>query len=121
MRRDRRIGRKVLLADRLSHALDRSSKRPSIVPSRFRSIPRKAAFGVAAGVLVLGLTGTALIHHFSTQAAAAQKVAATKEQQRLEAKSRAADACRRNKAEQKADQLGKVTYDELYDYDECDR
>lgn len=58
---------------------------------------------------------------YNDQVAAAQKVQATEQQRILKANSAEADACRRKKVEQKADQLGKITYDQMYDGNECDR
>lgn len=72
-------------------------------------------------LIIVGAIGIGGAQYFTSRAAAAERAAATVRQDKLAAKSMAAEACRRKKAEQKADLIGKVTYDELYDYDECDK
>ncbi len=119
--RNRRIGRKALQADRLHKALappvskkhKRSWQMPSVRPKVLI-----AAFIALACIGTLGLIG---LQRYNSQANVAQKAAATKQLIELKARSSAADACRREKAAQKADLIGKITYDELYDYGECDK
>lgn len=117
--RDRRIGRKVLLADRLSHVMGTSiKKRPIVSWSTLRRPRVVAAF---AGAVVVVAVVSSVAHMYTTQAAATQKAEETKQQQLLRQKSIAADKCRQQKASQKAELIGKVTYDELYDKNECDK
>ena len=119
--RRRQIGRKVLQADHLNHALN-AGKRRSVVPNwKFLlARPRRTA---AAGLVVVlvGAVGFGLMSAYQSQATTAQKAAVIQQQNTIRSKSAAAEVCRRQKAEQKADLIGKVTYDELYDYDECDK
>jgi hypothetical protein len=70
---------------------------------------------------VLGALGVTVLHSYSTRLADEQKNEAAKQIASQKERAAKADACRRAKAEQKADLIGKVTYDELYDNDECDR
>ncbi len=118
--RSRRIGRKALQGDRLARALSASQqarpKRSLHLPLRPRAIAITAAVVISIGVL--GFAGS---QFYLAQAATAQKAAAVERQSKAKASSLAADACRRKKVEQKADQIGKLTYDELYDYNECDK
>ena len=72
-------------------------------------------------VALVGMLSFTGYQFYVAKAEAAQKAAATEKQTKLAKKSIAAEACRRKKAEQKADLIGKVTYDQLYDYDECDK
>jgi len=117
----RRIGRKALLADRLSHAVgNKKDDDLSAKIKRLLSNPKKAALVGSAIVIVvsLALTGTKLVND---QVATAQSIQAATTQRVLKQKSEAADACRRQKFEQKAELVGKVTYDEMYDGNACDR
>lgn len=119
--RHRRIGRKVLQADRLARALGTAKHKKTRNVWRAPSLrPKVIALicVIAIGVGALGFGGS---QFYFAQVDKTQKAAAIEQQSKLEAKSIAADACRRKKAEQKADQLGKITYDELYDYGECEK
>lgn len=119
--RHRQIGRKVLLADRLSHALGSTeSKKANHLLGFLKRRPKTIALTCAV-VACAGILGLTTVQFYTTKAEAAQKAAATEKQAKLAKKSIAAEACRRKKAEQKADLIGKVTYDQLYDYDECDK
>lgn len=119
--RHRKIGRKVLLADRLSKALDDSASKNSM--SKLRIIPIRPKFIalLCIMIIIVGAIGIGGAQYFTSKAASAQKAADAARQEKKAAKSLAAEACRRKKAEQKADLIGKVTYDELYDYDACDK
>lgn len=117
----RRIGKKVLMADRLSHALELSRNNKSGWRSILPAINPKLAIGICAGILLIGALGFNGIKFFSNQQAMAEKTAATAKQERLAEQSRAASECRQKKAAAKSDQIGKVTYDQLYDGDSCDR
>lgn len=119
--RHRQIGRKVLQADRLSRALvDNKNKKPTFV-DRFSSVQRKTVIIVGLVIIGVGVLGFGGASMYFGQVAVSQKAAAVKQQAKSEKKSVEADACRRAKAAQKADLIGKVTYDELYDGDECDK
>ncbi len=119
--RQRQIGRKVLLADRLSHSL--KATQPTKVKQLLGLLqqrPKTIAL-LCLSVALVGMLSFTGYQFYVAKAEAAQKAAATEKQTKLAKKSIAAEACRRKKAEQKADLIGKVTYDQLYDYDECDK
>ena len=109
--RHRRIGRKVLLADRISRAMDSGSSNRWISLKSFFT-PKRIMLTTSCLLLVavLGFSGARM---YNDQVAAAQKIQATEQQRILKANSAEADACRRKKVEQKADQLGKITYDQM--------
>jgi len=119
--RHRKIGRKVLLADRLSNALNDSKIDKSTRIWHFIPLRPKLIALLCLMIIIVGAIGIGGAQYFNSKAEAAQKAATAERQHKLAAKSLAAEACRRKKAEQKADLIGKVTYDELYDYDECDK
>ena len=115
--RRRQIGRKVLQADRLSQALSSTPKRSRKNIRFTRFIQPKFAAALSVAVIGFAVIGFGAVQFYAGQRLAAQDTASKQER----AKSISADACRRQKAEQKADLIGKVTYDELYDGDECDK
>lgn len=119
--RHRRIGRKVMLADRLHHALEKPRQnRIKATWAFLRSRPRRTAAVCILLIAVLAL-GAGGVQYYQAKALASQKAAAAIQQQKITAKSLAAEACRQEKAKQKADQLGKITYDQLYDGNECNK
>lgn len=117
--RHRRIGRKVLLADRLARSLNRSAS-PA---GRWDWLKRNKRYAVAAsiGLFVVVTVGVSVTQFYSNQTAASEKIATEKLEAETRQKDIAADACRQKKAQDKADLIGKVTYDELYDGNECDK
>jgi hypothetical protein len=119
--RHRRIGKKVLLADRLARALNPTSHVPAKRSLSLPPLNRKLLTISFIAVALVGTLGFGGSQFYLAKATAAQEAAAAKMQAAQQIKSRAADACRREKVRQKADLIGKVTYDELYDYDECDK
>lgn len=119
--RDRRIGRKVLQADRLARALGASKHKKAGRTWRMPHLKPKLIAVICAITIAVSAFGYAGSQYYLAQKAATQKTAAAKQDAQLQAESVAADACRRKKAEQKADQIGKITYDELYDYGECEK
>lgn len=119
--RHRRIGRKVLQADRLARALSATKPKKTKLLWPMSSLRPKVIALVCAIVIGVGAIGFTGSQVYFAQVDKTQKAAAAERQSKLEAKSIAADACRREKAEQKADQIGKITYDELYDYGECEK
>ena len=116
--RTRRIGRKVLQADRIARLL----KKPEAAPKRTWPLPAlKPKTYALTGVMLLIVTliGIGGSRIYLVQVAAAQKIEIEKQQKIAEFNSKEADACRRKKTEEKAELVGKVTFDELYDYNEC--
>jgi hypothetical protein len=117
----RRIGRKALQADHLSHAIEKNS---SSNGNSWLSLPSWQPKIIAAVCVVIvggSLLGFMGMQAYLSNISASQKVSAAVQQSKLKAKSIAIDACHRKKAAEKADQIGKITYDELYDHDECDK
>ena len=119
--RNRRLGRKTLQADKLSSVLAKSQPKQNQL-SRLLKVPSaRTALAITAGVVVLLSVGAVAYSMHSDQVATAEKKAAAIQNVKLKAKSDAADACRRQKAQEKSELIGKVTYDELYDYGACDK
>lgn len=119
--RHRRIGRRVLLAHRLNPASKPAKQnRIAALKSRIKARPKTSAL-LAVGFLALCVLATGGAHLYSTTTAAAEKAATEKRYAAEKRDSLAADACRRKKFEEKADLLGKITFDELYDNNECDK
>lgn len=118
---NRQIGRKVLLADRLHHALNANSRTKSRFPWRLPALRPKFIALACIVVVAIGTSGFMATQFYLSKVAAEQKAAAAKQQNEQKAKSIAAEACRQKKAEQKASLIGKVTYDELYDHDACNK
>lgn len=75
---------------------------------------------IGAACVVLLISGTGYYFYDREQ----DKIRAIDEQEQLQRDQEAekiASECRRQKAVEKADQIGLLTYDQLYDYDECDK
>lgn len=120
--RHRQIGRKVLLADRLARVSkpQQSSSPLKKFTTLLTSNPKRVRM-VSAGLVLLfvvaGIGGTFI----SGSIASARDAEQQKQYKEQKQKSAAADACRRQKVEQNPDLVGKVTYDELYNYGECEQ
>ena len=118
--RNRRIGRKVLAADRLAQAVSTSTAKKTHKDWHKTFLRSKLVVTALVCVVAFGILGWIASQAYFAQQASVQKA----ENQRLADQERAkavkADECRRAKLEQKADLIGKITYDELYDYGECD-
>jgi hypothetical protein len=119
--RHRRIGRKVLLADRLARAVAPNTQKRRSNDWRVIFAKPKLAASIVIGVLVVGALGFTGIQAYSAQQAETRQAEATEQFALQKEKAAEADACRRAKLEQKADLVGKVTYDELYDGNECNK
>jgi len=119
--RNKRIGRKVLLADRLAYSLSVNTQNKTRM--RWRAVLARPKIIAAAslGILVLGTLGFIGVGFYSAQLADIRETEAARQLSLDKEEAAKADACRRAKLEQKADLVGKVTYDELYDGDECDK
>ena len=119
--RQRRVGKKALQSDRISKALGMPvPAKPKGVLHRFNMRPRTVAIS-AAVVLVVLVAGTIGSKILVDQAAAAEKVQLAEQQKITKRKDDAARACRLEKATQKSDLIGRVTFDELYDKNECNK
>lgn len=118
--RHRRIGRKVLLADKLAHVTKVSAQKSRNNDWRTIFAKPKLAAAVLGGVIAVGVIGFAGMQTYASQQAKAEQAEATAQFTLQKEKAAKADACRRAKLEQKSELIGKVTYDELYDGNECD-
>ena len=120
--RHRKVGRKVLSADRLNRALETKNKKTMFSwLRRVQSIRPRTIALVCTAILVVSAVTFGGIQVYLGQVADSEKAAAAARRDELEAKRVAADACRRKKLEEKADQIGTITYDELYNHGECDK
>lgn len=119
--RHRRIGRKALQADKITTRLLGIEQKKAKKVWRLPTFKRRVVAAACALVIVVSAVTLTGVRHYNAQASASQQAWASKQQIELKEKSVAADACRREKAAKKADLIGKITYDELYDYGECDR
>jgi uncharacterized protein HemX len=117
----RQIGRKVLKADHLAHVLSVRSKQPARRTFRLPALKPKMIAAVVAAVILVTALGIGGAQFYFSKTAETQKIAAAKLQTKLEAKSIASEACRQQKLAEKADQIGKITYAELYDGNACDK
>ena len=120
--RHRKIGRRVIRADHLNRALETKNKKTML--SWLRHVPSIRPRTIAlTGMAILVVTAATFggLQIYLGQVAASEKAATAERQDELEAKRVAADACRRQKLEEKADQIGTITYDELYNHGECDK
>ena len=119
--RHRKIGKKVLFADRLSHAMRPRKSRLESFKDRLPTLSRKQVIVMGVAVVVISSAALGAVRAYTSYAEAKQREVVKQQEVLLKAKSAAADACRREKAQQKAELIGKVTYDELYDYGACDK
>ena len=118
--RSRRIGRKVLHADRLAKALGTTRPKQAKSFRRYLTLKPKVTVLATIAVIFLGSLSFGGLQFYATQNTKAQKAQIAEQLKKEKVDSEKADACRRQKAQEKADQIGKVTFDELYDYGECD-
>jgi hypothetical protein len=119
--RQRQIGRKVLQADRLATVITRTAGNQQKKSWRMPTVRPRIIGAICAALIVIGVTSFIGLQSYMGKVAATQKITAEKQQRVLEAKGIAADACRRKKVEEKAALIGKITYDELYDHNSCDK
>lgn len=123
----KRFGQKAVSCGRVQTALEaRMPKAATKKPKRKLRRPtfhmpvlsrlQIAIIGAACVVLVVSGVG----YYFYEQEQSKQRAIA--EEARLEREQeieKRANECRKQKAIEKADQIGLLTYDQLYDYDEC--
>jgi hypothetical protein len=119
--RNRRIGRKVLAADRLAHALNTSTEKKTRKDWRKTFLRSKLVVTALVCVVAFSILGWIASQAYFAQQISVQKAEDLRLAGERKAKAAKADACRRAKLEQKVDLIGKITYDELYDYGECDK
>lgn len=126
----RRLGKKAIFYGRIYHALAPAEEIPQAVkkdkkPRRsFKTYiksyrPTKKHFAVAVvAVLVIG-GGTYGLNFYQARQYAEQQAAVRAEAKRVEVANAKAQQCYKQKTEEKAAMLGKITFDQLYDGDAC--
>lgn len=123
----RRIGRKAMACGRMDVAIRSKIGDDPAVSSKSR---RKLSFAPVTAfakrhALPLAIVGAVMIAGFGGYNIFTyqQRVREAEQQKKYEAERMAAHKriveCERRKAEQKPELIGKVTYDELYDYGAC--
>ncbi len=75
---------------------------------------------LVAGFAVFCMLGTAGYAYYQQVRAKELQAAAKVSEERARVASEKSDECRQQKVAAKADLIGKVTFDELYDYTVCD-
>lgn len=111
----RQIGRKVLRADHLQHSLQRThtpTRRPAWAA---RLLQPKLAAGIIVSIGLIVIASSFGLQLYGAQAAKAEQAAEQIRQEKAVADSKIAEACRRQKVKEKADQIGTITYEQLYD------
>lgn len=117
--RQRNIGRTSLKADRLASLLETKTPQKRAHAWRLPHVQRKVAIGVCAVLVLVSAVSVGGMHLYTSKQIADQKALAIIQQAKERSNNIAADACRQKKAAEKANLIGKVTYDELYDFNEC--
>lgn len=114
--RRKRIGRKAIATVRVAVTIDRKlgTHASSKKKFQFKYSFRKWHAYAAAGLVALVIAGTFAINAVNAQIAA-QKAAEQARQQKIdEEAAKKRDACRQKIVAEKVDQLGQITYDQLY-------
>lgn len=126
----KRIGQKAISCGRVHSAIEARLPATKAASSKKRKVPKISFRIPQLSYIQLGFLGAACVvllvsgvgYYFYDREQ--DKARAVAEQQKLELDREAekiASECRRKKAAEKADQIGLLTYDQLYDYDECDK
>ena len=118
----RRIGKKAMTLCRTSLLLERKL---AAVPKLRRKLtiswrPTRVHYALFASFAVVGMLGTAGYAYYQQQQTESLQAAAAVAEDRARAASQKSDDCRKQKVAAKSELLGKVTFDELYDYSVCD-
>lgn len=95
--------------------------RREVLMDRLPSLSRKQLIAIGLAAVLVSSVAIGAARAYTSYAEAKQREVVKQQEVQLRAKSAAADACRREKAKQKAELIGKVTYNELYDYGACDK
>lgn len=126
----KRIGQKAISCSRVHSAIEdcmpsvkSAAGKKRILPKIHLRMPRFTFFrlailGAASIVLVAGAAG---YYYYDLEQEKTRAIAEEAVRKRNTEIEKIASECRRQKAIEKADQIGLLTYDELYDYDECDK
>lgn len=126
----KRIGQKAIHCGRVFTALEARLPKAAVTTKKKRTRPKlsfripnlsrmQLAF-IGAACVVLLVSGTGY-YFYDQEQDKARAIAEEKQLERDQEAEKIASECRRQKAVEKADQIGLLTYDQLYDYDECDK
>ncbi|MFZ1258375.1 MAG: hypothetical protein WAQ25_02800 [Candidatus Saccharimonas sp.] len=120
--RARRIGKKAIVCGRTLTAIERKLPKPK--KRRTPKLPvirmTRARYAGLIGALLLTIGGTGGYMAYSSFRANQQRIAEQEKVERDRKASIKSNECRQQKLAAKKEQLGKITYDELYDYTVCD-
>lgn len=121
--RARRLGKKAIFYGRVAHALGVVPPNKPSKPSLFQKIksfrPSKKQVIIASGVALLLFGGGFGWHMYNNKLIADEKAALKAEALRVEKQNALAQECYKQKTTEKTAMLGKITFDQLYDGDEC--
>ena len=118
--RKKRIGRKTIATVRVAISIDRklNTTTPSKKKFQFKYSFKKWHVYTVLGVVAVVIVGTFVLNAMNAQIAA-QKAADQARQQKIDADAaKKRDECRSQIVSANPDQLGKLTYDQLYG-DQC--
>jgi flagellar biosynthesis/type III secretory pathway M-ring protein FliF/YscJ len=112
----KRIGRKAIATVRVAVTIDRKldTGKPTKRRLQFRYEYRKWHLYTAVAVVVLVLIGIFVINTVSAQVAKQKADDQARQQKIDEEAAKKRDACRQKITSEKANQLGTITYDQLY-------
>lgn len=124
----RRIGKKamalsrtaILLERKIAAATPQKTVKRKVSPPLLSWRPRRVHYVILSAVLVIALIGTGGYIYYERQADAKRRVEEAAAQERARTASQKSNECREQKVAAKADQWGKVSFDQLYDYSVCD-
>jgi flagellar biosynthesis/type III secretory pathway M-ring protein FliF/YscJ len=114
--RRKRVGRKAIATVRVAISIDRKldTDKPSKQKFQFRYSFKKWHLYVALAVVAVVIIGGFVINAINTQIASQKATEAAKQQKAAEADALKRNSCREKITTEKADQLGTMTYDQLY-------
>ena len=114
--RRKRVGRKAIATVRVAISIDRKldTDKPSKKKIQFKYSFKKWHLYTALGILVVAIVGGFAIRTINTQIASQKAAEAAKQQKAAEADALKRNSCREKITSEKADQLGTMTYDQLY-------
>lgn len=114
--RKKRIGRKAIATVRVAISIDRKldTATPSKKKFQFKYSFQKWHLYAGVGLVVVVIVGTFVFNAVSAQIASQKAAEQARQQKAAEDAAEKRDACRQKIVAQKADQLGTITYDQLY-------
>jgi len=113
--RKKRIGRKAIATVRIAISVERKlDGTPRKSRFQFRYEFRRWHLYSIAGLIVLAIVSIFVFNTVNAQMAAQQRTEETRQQKIDEQTAKDRDACRSKILIEKSDQVGKLTYDQLY-------